>query len=97
MSMDNMKNKLTENLGALKGLENKSNNENEVSENNIQQKINEIKQKGEKRKIKNVTFGIYEDQQESIREITDKLGISLNEFMRDSLDIVIDLFNKEID
>lgn len=95
--MDNMKNKLTENLGALKGLENKSNNENEVSENNIQQKINEIKQKGEKRKIKNVTFGIYEDQQESIREITDKLGISLNEFMRDSLDIVIDLFNKEID
>lgn len=90
-----MKNKSTENLGALKGLESKPHSENDISENNIQNKINEMKQKSEKRKIKNVTFGIYEDQQDSIRGIADKLDVSLNEFMRDSLDLVIELFKEE--
>ena len=112
MSMDKLKKQMSENVGALNGLDkqNKSSNPNDnqnhnsndnITDNNtsntLEDRVQSVKFKGStKRKIKNVTFGLYEDQQESIKEIADVLGLGINEFMRESADMIIDIFNNKL-
>lgn len=71
-----------------------SNNTGKVS--SIEDKLKGITSKSRKRKIKNVTYGLYEDQQEDVREIASELGLGVNEFMRESMDIVIELFKQQM-
>lgn len=109
--MSDIKNKLNASVGALSGLENKkesnvnnilnhndNDNMNHNSNNNtLENRIESVKIKGRtKRKIKNVTFGLYEDQQESLKEIADTNDLALNEFMRESVDMIIDIFNDKL-
>lgn len=112
--MDKLKKQMSENVGALNGLDKKNNSSNindnqnhnsnsndNITNNNtsdtLEDRIQSVKFKGKaKRKIKNVTFGLYEDQQESIKELADVLGLGINEFMRESADMIIDIFNNKL-
>lgn len=71
-----------------------SNNTGKVS--SIEDKLKGITSKSRKRKIKNVTYGLYEDQQEDVREIASELGLGVNEFMRESMDLVIELLKQQM-
>lgn len=87
--------------------ENDNNNQNNNQNNNrnhnnndksLEQRIEDVKIKGKaKRKIKNVTFGLYEDQQQSLKEIAEANELALNEFMRESIDMIIDMFNDKLE
>ena len=78
--------------------DNSNDNINHNSNNNtLEDRIESVKIKGKaKRKIKNVTFGLYEDQQEALREIAETNDLALNEFMRESMDMIIDIFNDKL-
>lgn len=110
MSIDKLKNQIGDGIGILNGLgknseHNNNNNQNHNSNHNrndnqkpnIEDKVKELKNKNKKRKIKNSTYGLYEDQIESIQEIASALDMKINEFMRYSQDMMIDLFKKELD
>ena len=73
-------------------------NRNHNSNNNtLEDRIESVKIKGKaKRKIKNVTFGLDEDQQEALKEIAEINDLALNEFMRESMDMIIDIFNDKL-
>lgn len=79
----------------------KNNNENPTDSSNsnvsnIEDKLKGLALKSKKRKIKNVTYGLYEDQQEDMKKIAAKLDIGINELMRESMDLVIELLKQQL-
>ena len=114
--MSDITEKLKGSIGAITGLQNTNNKQNQsdnqnISENHnlnhnrnnnsnnntLEDRIESVKIKGKaKRKIKNVTFGLYEDQQEALKKIAETNELALNEFMRESMDMIIDIFNDKL-
>lgn len=68
-----------------------------ASASSIEDKLRGFALKSKKRKIKNATYGLYEDQQEDVRRIASDLNLGVNEFMRESMDLVIELFNQQLE
>lgn len=81
-----------ETKGALDGIEEINNNDY-----GVENTLRKIKKLSDKRKVKNVTYGLYADQQESIKEIVEKLGISANDFMRENVDLIIKIAKENLD
>ncbi len=98
MSTNNIKEDISKNLGALSGISKKSSegitSNQESTADKISNKFEELKKNAKKKNLKNVTFGLYEYQNEDLKKLSKKYGINKNELMRETLDIILDLLEE---
>ncbi len=92
MSVDNIKNDISKSLGALSGISKKRNDSvnSEDQTDHINHKFQALKNNAKKKNLKNVTFGLYEYQNQELKKLSKKYGLNKNEFLREALDIIID-------